>query len=205
MKDKQLYFYVAAALATIVPVPGRLAFGILMVLLFNVQIITGVLTAHAVSLLKLDDLQNVIISVELIAVTIFFKQLIILVCPVAALTLGFLLYLPAVSSAIIEFSYKDHTLSLAEDVKEKTIRNGIFSAVALAVYAVRDIVGFGTLTFPAWQKIAAAHVSLFTHTTYASAFIATIPGALVLSALLLALYLFVTGQCNKIERAGGAQ
>ena len=205
MKNRQIYFYVVAALATVVPVPGRFAFGFLMLLLFNVQIVTGVLTCHLVALLKLDDLKNVIVSVELIAVTILFKQIIILLCPVAALTLGFLLYLPALSSALIEFSFKGTMLSLAEDIKEKSIRNAIFSVAAVIIYLVRDIVGFGTITFPAWQKIAAAHVSVFAHTTYASSFLATVPGAFVLSALMLALYLFVTGQFDKIERAGGGK
>ncbi|MCH5288435.1 MAG: hypothetical protein J1E32_00800 [Treponema sp.] len=205
MRNRTIYFYVAASLATVVPVPGRLAFGLLMVVLFNIQVVTGVLTCHLAARLKLDDLQRVIVSVELIAITILYKQLVMLVCPVAALTLGFLIYLPALSSAVIEFSYKNNVGTLAEDLKEKAARNGVFSAVALALFFVRDTIGFGTVTFPAWQRIAAAHLPVFPGTAAVGAFLATVPGAFVLAALLLALYLFVTGQFARIARAGGGQ
>lgn len=203
MKDRAVYFYLAAVLTVVVPVPGRLAFGLLMVALFNVQVMTGVLTGHLTERLHLDDLKNVIVSAELVAVTILFKQLVIFVCPVAALTLGFSFYLPALASAIIEFSYKDGAPTLAADIKEKAMRNAVFSAVALGIYLVRDIVGFGTVTLPAWRRIFAAHVPLAAQTTAAGAFVATIPGAFVLVAVLLALYLLVTGQFAALRRAGG--
>lgn len=205
MRGKNIYFYIAAALAVIVPVPGRLAFGLLMIVLFNIQIITGVLFCHLVTLLKLNDLKNVLVAIELISITILFKQLVILFCPVAALTLGFLMYLPALSSAIIEFSYRDNVRPLSEDLKEKSFRNAVFSLLAMLIFFVRDIVGYGTLTFPVWQKIAVAHVGGPKHGTYAGAFIATIPGAFVLLALILACYLFVKKQFTRIERAGGLQ
>lgn len=203
MKNKNIYFYVASALAVIVPVPGRFAYGLLMVLLFNIQIITGVLFCHLISLLKLDDLKNVLVSIQLIAITMLFKQLVIFICPIAALTLGFLMYLPALSSVIIDFSYKNNTLSLAEDLREKGGRNVIFSVIAIAIFLLRDMIGFGTLTFPAWNKIIAIHLFSVEHETYASSFIATIPGAFIIIALILAAYLFVEKQFSKIERAGG--
>ena len=203
MKDRTIYFYLAAVLTVVVPVPGRLAFGLLMVVAFNVQVLTGVLVGHLTERLHLDDLKNVIVSVELVAVTILFKQLVIFFCPVAALTLGFSFYLPALASAIIEFSYKYAVPSLAADMKEKALRNAVFSAVALGIYLVRDIVGFGTVTFPVWRRIATAHVPFGASATAAGAFFATIPGAFVLVAVLLALYLLVTGQFAALRRAGG--
>lgn len=205
MKDRHIYFYVAAALTVVVPVPGRLAFGLLMLVLFNVQIMTGVLIGHLTARLRLDDLKNVIVSVDLVAVTILFKQLVIFVCPVAALTLGFSFYLPALASAVIEFSYKNAVPSLAADIKEQAVRNAVFSAVAFGIYVVRDIVGFGTITFPAWRSICVVHLPRVAQTTAAGAFVATIPGAFVLVAVLLALYLFVTGQFAAIRRAGGGR
>ncbi|MDE7140092.1 MAG: hypothetical protein K2O09_04990 [Treponemataceae bacterium] len=203
MKDRTIYFYLAAILTVVVPVPGRLAFGLLMVVVFNVQVMTGVLVGHLTARLHLDDLKNVIVAVNLVAVTILFKQLVIFFCPVAALTLGFSFYLPALASAIIEFSYKEVAPSLAADIKEKALRNAVFSAVALGIYLVRDLVGFGTVTFPVWRRIAVVHVPFGARTTAAGAFFATIPGAFVLVAVLLALYLLVTGQFAALRRAGG--
>ncbi len=204
MKDKNVYFYVAAALAILVPVPGRLAYGILMLLLFNIQIVTGVLFCHLISFFKLDDLKNSLVSIELIAVTILYKQLLILLCPVAAFTLGFLLYLPALSSVIVEFSFKDNSLSLSEDLRKNGIRNLIFSLAALVIFLLRDSIGYGTVTFPVWNKIAAFHLVQSTHATYASAFIATVPGAFVIVALILFCYIYASRQFDRIERSGGS-
>ena len=206
MKDRDIYYYGAATLALVVPVPGRLAFGILLVLLFNIQVVTGVMFCHLVSLLKLSDLKNVLVAAVLIAVTVFYKQLLILFCPVAAFTLGFLIFLPALSSIVIEFSFKDNSEVMVEDLKKKSIRNLIFSILMLVVYFFRDIVGFGTLTLPAVNKIVTIHLfSGQPGTTYASSFVATIPGAFVLVSLILAGYIFVKKQFDRIERLGEAQ
>ncbi|MBR4464391.1 MAG: hypothetical protein IKS40_07225 [Treponema sp.] len=203
MKDKNVYFFVAAALAIIVPVPGRFAYGLLMLLLFNIQNVTGVLFCHLIAFFKLEDLKNSLVAIELIAVTILYKQLLVLLCPVAAFSLGFLLYLPALSSVIVEFSFKDNSLSLSEDLRKNCIRNLIFSVAALVVFLLRDIIGFGTITFPVWNKIATFHFVQSSHATYASAFIATVPGAFVIVALILFCYIYANRQFNRIERSGG--
>ena len=67
MKDKNVYFFVAAALAIIVPVPGRFAYGLLMLLLFNIQNVTGVLFCHLIAFFKLEDLKNSLVAIEMIA------------------------------------------------------------------------------------------------------------------------------------------
>ncbi|MBQ7159304.1 MAG: hypothetical protein IJS09_07790 [Treponema sp.] len=206
MKDKNIYFYGAAALALIVPVPGRFAFGVLLALLFVIQIVTGVLMCHLVAILKLDDLKNVLVSVALIAVTVFYKQLLILFCPIAAFTLGFLIFLPALSAVIIEFSFKENDMPLIEDLREKVMRILVFISCMLGIYLFRDIVGFGTLTLPAFNKIATIHLfSAKPDTTYASSFLATISGAFVIVAVILAGYIIVKKQFDRIERQGDMQ
>ena len=202
MTNKNFYFYTAAGLTLIVPVAGRFAFGFIMLILFNLQIITTVMFTHLIALLHLEDLKNVLVSIMLISVTIFFKQLVTLYCPIAALTLGFLMYLPALASVFIEFCYKHNNIPFKDDLLINLRRNGVFSVAAMIIYIVRDIIGYGTITFPAGHSINALYISFGTQETYVGAFIATIPGALVLTAFMLAFFFTAKGNFNMIQRSG---
>lgn len=197
MKNNRLtYYYIASSLAILVPVPGRFAYGILVLFLFNIQMLLVSLLFHAVEHLNLQVLRNSIIAFALVAITVFYKQLLIIFCPTAALTLGFCIYLPALTSAVIEFFFTEYKKGVKIHALSTVKKSLTMSAFCLAVFLFRDIAGFGTITFPLWKKIAAVHLPFNPESASAGVFFATIPGCLVLISVLLSLYIVF---CKKMK------
>lgn len=197
MKNNKLaYYYIASSLAILVPVPGRFAYGLVLLVLFNIQMILASVVFHVVEHLNLQVLRNSIIAFALIAVTIFYKQLLVIFCPSAALTLGFCIYLPALTSAVIEFFFTEYKKGIKAHLALTMKKSLVMSAFCLVYFLFRDLAGFGTFTFPVWKKIAVFHLPFNPETASASVFIATIPGSLVLISALLSIYLVF---CRKMK------
>ncbi len=185
----KIFALFSAVLAIILPVPGRIACGIFVLFHFNICVVLAVLTLHAVKALRLDSLRAGIIAMELIALTILFKQFLYIYCPVAALSLGFSLYLPAVSSVAIVLIAFPSLPSLQADILRSQKVALKVSLLCLAVFAVRDIFGFGTLTLPAWKHFFVVKIPVLMKSVPLSAFLATAPGCLFLSALMLFVFI----------------
>ncbi len=200
MKDSKLaYYYIASSLAILVPVPGRLAYGIFVLFLFNIQMFSVSFVFHAVEHMNLQALKNSIIAFALIAITVFYKQLLVIFCPPAALTLGFCIYLPALTSAVIEFFFTEYQKGIKAHVFSTMKKSLAMSAFCLVCFLLRDVVGFGTVTLPSWKKIAVFHLPFATQSVGASVFAATIPGSLVLISVLLSLFIFFNKKMKFIE------
>lgn len=197
MKDNRLtYYYIASSLAILVPVPGRFAYGLIVLFLFNIQMLFVSLLFHAVEHLSLQVLRNSIFAFVLIASTVLYRQILIIFCPVAALTLGFCIYLPALTSAVIEFFFTEYKKGVKAHVFLTMKKSLAMSAFCLVCFLFRDIVGFGTITFPAWKKILVFHLPYNLNSTGSSVFLATIPGCLVLLSVLLNIYIIF---CKKMK------
>ena len=199
--DKIVYFFLAAALALLIPAPGRFAFGLVLILVFNFQIITSLLFSRLINILRLNSLKNALMAMEIIASTIFCKQIIPLICPVVALTLGFILYLPAFSAIIIDFLYKETEPSMKKDIGNKMLLSGSFSVIAVIFFLIRDVFGYGTITMIAARRIAVFQLPFKTDTVYASSFLATIPGAILLLAFFFALYMLSRNRFAILKRS----
>lgn len=197
--SRQIYYYIASNLAILVPVPGRFAYGIIVLLLFNIQMLLISFVFHAVEHLNLQFLRNSIIAFALIAITVFYRQLLIIFCPVAALTLGFCIYLPALTSVVIEFFFTEYKKGVKIHALLTMKKSLAMSAFCLFYFLLRDIVGFGTVTFPLWKKIAVYHLPFNSESVSASVFLATIPGSLVLLSVLLSVYILFRQKMKMIH------
>ena len=189
--SKKIYFFIAANLAFLIPVPGRFVYALILLVLFNVQMALITLLFHAIHRLNIGNMQNALLSLTIIALAVFFKQIIILICPVAALTLGFCVFLPALASVIIEFFFLDYEHGLKNHLIKNMHSTVFMTLFSLFFFFVRDLFGYGTLTLPGWKRIIVLHLPYNPNSTGASVFLATIPGSLFLVAILLFLYIFV--------------
>ena len=188
--SNKIYFYIAANLAFLIPVPGRFAYAVIMLVLFNIQMATITLLFHAVHHMQLAEMRNAILSLTIVGLAIFYKQLLALYCPDAALTLGYCIFLPTLASVVIDFFFLDYKKGLKQHLTSNMIKSGTMTLFSLVFFLFRDIVGYGTLTLPSWKHITVLHVPYNPESTGASVFLATIPGSLVLISVLLALYIF---------------
>ncbi len=202
--DKVVYFFLAAALSILIPAPGRFAYGVALLLIFNFQIVTGLLFSRLINKLQLNSLKNALMAMEIIASTIFCKQVLVFICPVMALTLGFVVYLPALSATIIDFLFKENEHSLKKDVTLKMLLSGSFSLCALLFFLIRDIFGYGTFTMIAYKHIAVFSLFAFDKQISASSFLATIPGALLLLAFFFFVYVAVKNNYIVLKRSSQA-
>ncbi|MBQ8014242.1 MAG: hypothetical protein IJ257_07625 [Treponema sp.] len=188
--NKKIYFYIASSLAFLIPVPGRFAFALLLMILFNIQMATVTLLFHGIYYMQLSNMRNAILTLTIIALGIFYKQLLAIYCPIAALTLGFCIFLPTIASVIIDFFFLDYSHGLKNHLVRNMKTSCVMSLFSLLVFLLRDIFGYGTITLPGWRHILVFRLPYNIEGTSASIFLATIPGSLVFVAVLLALYIY---------------
>lgn len=186
---KLVYYYIASSLAILVPIPGRFAFGLIEMILFNIQMLTIAVVFHSIAHLNLSHLKNSILTLALIAVTVMYKQLLIIICPIAALTLGFCIYLPALTTVVIEFFFAEYEKGIKEHLKNIMAKSLPMTVFCIIYFLLRDIIGYGTITLPSWKKLFVLRLFNENNSVSASTFMATIPGSLVFIALLLCIYL----------------
>lgn len=150
MKNKTVFFYIAAALSIIIPSPGRLGFGIILVLEMFFLVFFGTLLNSLIKHLRIEEFTNLLMFVTLFTLVIIFQQLLSLYSPIFTLTLGFSVYLTALSSMIAGFFASPKVLesSLSFRLSKNMKSTTLFSIVALLFYTVRDIFSFGTITLP---------------------------------------------------------
>lgn len=194
------YFYFAANLAILIPIPGRFAYALVLLLLFNIQMAVISLMYGLVYKMNLYPLRNVIIAFVAFFITILYKQLLIIYCPIMALTLGFCLYLPTLSSATIEFFFAKKSDGLKQLFADNMTKSGIITLYSLVYFLLRDVMGYGTFTLPFYKYIKIYTISDNMDSVSTSLFFATIPGSLVLIAFLLSLLLFIKKKSGIIER-----
>lgn len=187
---KKIYFYIAANLAMLIPVPGRLAYAIILLLLFNIQMLASTMLFHAIHRMNLANMRNSLLALTIIALGILYKQLVIIICPIAALTLSYCIFLPTLASVIIEFFFLSYERGVQTHVISNMKKSGIMSVFALFFFLMRDIVGYATITFPGLNRLVVIHLPYNPESTGIGVFFATIPGSLCFMALLLALYIF---------------
>ena len=97
MKKDNMFFYLTAYLALLIPAPGRFVYGFtLMSEVFLLSII-GSLSVLLIEKIKFEQLKSIIFILILVSFSILFRQIIVMINSQVALTLGFLIFLPPVS------------------------------------------------------------------------------------------------------------
>ncbi|MBP5158125.1 MAG: hypothetical protein K6G18_15635 [Treponema sp.] len=180
MEKDVSFSFLLASFALLIPFPGRLAYGILLVILLNVQMFSIAFFRGLVELVHLNDLLSVLTAAMLMCESIIFKQLLAIYSPLMALTLSFVIYLPAVSSFIISrLNPLDAQLDCWGATKGNMGYSLAFSGIALAFFLARDIIGYGTITLPGRKELLCIHLFGQGEGAHVGVFLATIPGAIL--------------------------
>src|SRR5574344_1867518 len=138
MKNKDsIYSFLAISLTLLIPVAGRFAYAIIIVLSLNLSMIFGTLFRKLVYKIHLQNLQPVLMAVFLIGIAILYKQILIIYSPVIALTLGFSIYMSAFSSFMIGCLYKKSDKSLSTEMSINMKASSKFSLFTLLFFLVR--------------------------------------------------------------------
>ncbi len=202
MKQKKSLMYIASFLALTIPTPGRFVLGLTLVFELFILEILGILVNSLVSKLKFNEIRTYFVMMFIIAITLLYRQILVLTYTEIALNLGFLLYLPPVSVFLTHTLFTDYEEPLPVRLKANLFSTLIFSLMILAFFLFRDIAGYGTFTFfgknhRIFEKIILNpdKVGIFT-------FFASISGALVLTGLVIYLFLFIRNKARIISGRG---
>ena len=200
MRKRFVPLYFSASLACMIPFPGRFAYGLILVAEVFMLVFAATLLRDAIRKLEFVRIGNLLFMSFIVSLTMLFRQILTALLPLAALTLGFALYVPAVSAFVAGFVPSDETTGVKSILKRNMSAAALFSCFALAFFLLRDIVGFGTITYIGPRGIA--EKVLFDSGRIASvSFFATIPGALIALALILAVSVFIAAKSVAAEKA----
>ena len=202
MKQKKSFMYIASFLALTIPCTGRFVFGCtLMIELFILEIL-GILLNSLVTKLKFNEIRTYFVMFFMIAITILYRQILVLTYTEIALSFGFLIYLPTVSVFLTHTLFTDFEEPLADRIKANLLSTLMFSISILTFFLFRDIAGYGTFTFfgrnhRIFEKVLfnPNKIGLFT-------FFASIPGALVLTGLVIYFVLILKNKVRIISSRG---
>ena len=201
MKRNSIFLYAPIYLALIIPTPGRFVYGFTIFLEMVFLGIIGTLIASLINKLDFKKLETALILITIIAATILYRQILILICPVVALTLGFVLFLPPISLFIIGILFKNNE----DPLKDRLVNNmsviGLFSIFGLLFFLIRDILGYGTFTFIGRNHQIFEKVIIESDNLTAFSFIASIPGALILAGLLLFIAIIIRKKITIVKNA----
>lgn len=191
MTKKSVYIYIAASIAILVPVPGRFVYGITMILELLLLMAAGTSVQFLTKKYGYEKINTVITLFVLLCVVIVYRNIIAALQSEVALTLGFCFYLPAFSSFMIGFMFTE-----SNEGNVKTLLNNLYSslkcsAFALVFFLIRDVFGFGTLTFFG-KNHSIVEVVLFDESKISPfSFLASIPGGLFLAAIILFVFILL--------------
>ncbi len=202
MKQKKSFMYIASFLALTIPTPGRFVLGFTLILELFILEILGILINSLVSKLKFNEIRSYFVMLFMIAITLLYRQILVLTYTEIALNLGFLIYLPPVSLFLTHTLFSDNDEALPVKLKTNLLNTLTFSILILLFFLFRDIFGYGTFTFfgknhRIFEKIIfnPERIGIFT-------FFASIAGALVLTGLMIYLFLYIRNKARIISSKG---
>ena len=197
MTRKAISIYMAATCAIVIVAPGRFVCGIVIAVELICLMLFGLLLKSLLKKMNLEKTEQAIMLCFVIFFTVFYKQILIQIMP----QLSFVIFLPSISTFTTVFLLEENDMTLKESLlKNMPVALG-FASYLLVVSLLRDIAGFGTITLPALGE----HFETVIFSTEKISFLtffATIPGSLVLTALLLSLYLCIEKKLQIVKKAG---
>ena len=134
MKQKKSFMYIASFLALTIPTTGRFVFGLTLVLELFILEIAGVLLNSLVTKLKLNKIRTYFVMFFMIAITILYRQILVITYTEVALILGFLIYFPPVTIFLTYTLFTDYEEPLALRFKNNLTATLIFSLFILVFF-----------------------------------------------------------------------
>ena len=199
MRKNIFYILITAYLALLIQTPGRFVYGLTIMIELFLLVLVGTLSISLIKKIKLEEIASLILMTILIAFTILFRQILAITYSEIALTLGYILYFPTLSIFLLNnlFIIKSESLKvrLISNVKSSMI----FIVLGLLFFLFRDIAGYGTFTFFGKNHNLYEKVLFITDKIGIFSFVASIPGALIMSGLLLLMISFISKKIKIIK------
>lgn len=189
MKKNNMFFYLTAYLALLIPAPGRFVYGFtLMTEVFLLSIIGG-LSVLLIEKIKFDQLKSTLFILILVAFSILFRQVLIIINSQVALTLGFVVFFPPVSLFILNILFTLKTEKFLVQFRHRIVKMLIFTLGGMMIFLIRDILGYGTFTFFGKNHFIYEKVLFDSNKIGVFSLLASIPGVLVILGIIYFLFI----------------
>ena len=201
MKRRSIYVLIATILSILVPSPGRFVYGVTLVIELNLLMLVGTLAHSLIKKIKLESMETLIVMIMVISTAILYRQIMILFQPEVMFTLGFLIYLMPVSVFLFGYLFSNKEQTLSQRLKLNMFHVLTFSVYAMLFFLLRDLAGYGTFTFYGSNHQIFEKVIISTEKTNFFSIFATIPGALMLSSILLFIHIYIRAKFDIVRNA----
>lgn len=189
MKKNTMFFYLTAYLALLIPAPGRFVYGFtLMTEVFLLSIIGG-LSVLLIEKIKFDQLKSTLFILILVAFSILFRQILIIINSQVALTLGLVVFFPPVSLFILNILFTLKTERFLVQFRYRIVKMLIFTLGGMMIFLIRDILGYGTFTFFGKNHFIYEKVLFDSNKIGVFSLLASIPGVLVILGIIYFLFI----------------
>lgn len=196
MKKDNMFFYLTAYLALLIPAPGRFVYGFtLMTEVFFLSII-GSLSVLLIEKIKFEQLKSTLFIVILVSFSILFRQFLVIINSQVALTLGFVLFLPPVSLFIINILFTQKSENFLGQFRHIIVKTLFFTLGGMVIFLIRDIFGYGTFTFFGKNNFIYEKILFDANNIGVFSFLASIPGVLIILGVIYFIFIQIS---KKIE------
>ena len=185
MKKNELYVYLALSLAILIPLPGRFAYGVITVLTLYILTLLGILFRKLSSMFFEYGIHCILITAMLISTSVLLRQVLILICPYMAFIMGINFYVSAFSAFVMGNLYRQTVIPVKDSIKIGVAKCSAFGAFALIFFLIRDVFGYRTITLPGTDGLNEVTLFEFNSVSFIGSFFASIPGAVILLAVLI--------------------
>ena len=199
MRKNIFYILITAYLALLIQTPGRFVYGLTIMIELFLLVLVGTLSISLIRKIKLEEIASLILMTILIAFTILFRQILAITYSEIALTLGYILYFPTLSIFLLNNLFIIESESLKIRLISNVKSSMIFIVLGLLFFLFRDIAGYGTFTFFGKNHNLYEKVLFITDEIGIFSFVASIPGALIMSGLLLLMISFISKKIKIIK------
>ncbi|MFI3257184.1 MAG: hypothetical protein R3Y36_02675 [Spirochaetales bacterium] len=181
---KNMFIYLLSFLSIFIPAPPRFAYGLILIFLFNIILLLIKLVNETTEKFDITKYKVVLLLFVVISVSILYHQLLTLFSPLMSLTIGFVIYLIPVALLPINYitPFKEYFCSKTYSELIKLL--GIFSGYSLLFFFLRELLAFGSISYPGRNGIVIYHFPIEFLSDY-NFFWSSIPGALILAAAFL--------------------
>lgn len=170
--------------------PGRFVVGILLSVEEFLLIVGCTLFSKLLDTIKLDTssesgcVKESCMCIFIVFFVILFKCAISISMGVLAMQLSFVMFIPAVSTFTTAFLLDANN---QEDQYKITKPHIVFCIYLIAFFFLRDVIGYGAITLPSPSGVLEITLPQSEFTKMGT-FFATIPGAMIVSAIILTLF-----------------
>lgn len=188
MEKNRIDFFFPLSLVTLIPVPGRFAFAVtLIVLLYFLVVATLVFKRLTLDFFD-EDSRSLIMALVLICLCVLFRQVLILFSPVTALVLGLTIFMPALTSFIFGNLCSSAQNNFSGEMKRGLKDCTLFSLLMATFFLLRDVLGYGTFSLPCHSGLWEVRLFSISSSLLPLSFFASIPGAVILLFLCFSVF-----------------